>query len=151
MQIKISQIIRSRRKTLAIIIKNDGELIVRAPMRTPDQKIKEFVEEHHAWIEKKQTEIESVVLLSPKQYVPGEMFMFLGESYPLEIVKDQEKSLVLNGSFNLAEEAAHRAEAVFERWYRGQAKRILKERVDFYVSQYGFEYQGIKITSAKTR
>ncbi len=151
MQIKISQIVRSKRKTLAIIIKNDGALIVRAPMRTTDQRIKEFVEEHHAWIEKKQAEIKSIVLLSPKQYVPGEMFMFLGESHPLEIVKDQEKYLVLNGSFKLAEKAANRAETVFARWYREQAKQILKERVDLYASQYGFQYQGIKITSAKTR
>jgi predicted metal-dependent hydrolase len=151
MPIEIDQIIRSKRKTLAVIIKNDGSLIVRAPMRTSDQRIKEFVEEHHLWIEKKQAEIKSIVLLVPKQYVPGEMFMFLGESYLLEIVKDQEKSLVLNGSFKMTEKAANRAETVFERWYRQQAKKILKERVDLYASQYGFQYQGIKITSAKTR
>ena len=151
MPIEIDQIIRSKRKTLAVIIKNDGSLIVRAPMRTSDQRIKEFVEEHRSWIQKKQAEIKSIVLLSPKQYVPGEMFMFLGESYPLEIVKDQEKSLILNGSFKLADKAANRAETIFERWYRGQAKKILKERVDLYASHYGFQYQGIKITSAKTR
>jgi predicted metal-dependent hydrolase len=151
MPIEISQIIRSKRKTLALIIKNDGVLIVRAPMRTSDQRIKEFVEEHRSWIEKKQTEIKSIVLLSPKQYIPGEMFLFLGESYPLEIVENQEKALVLNGSFKLAEKAVNRAETVFARWYRKQAKEILKERVDLYASQYSFQYQGIKITSAKTR
>jgi len=151
MPIEISQIIRSKRKTLALIIKNDGALIVRAPMRTSDQRIKGFVEEHRVWIEKKQTEIKSIVLLSPKQYIPGEMFLFLGESYPLEIVENQEKALVLNGSFKLAEKAVNHAETVFERWYREQAKKTLKERLDLFASQYGFQYQGIRITSAKTR
>ncbi len=151
MQIEINQIIRSKRKTLAIIIKNDGALIVRAPMRTLDQTIKEFAEQHRPWIEKKQAELKSIVILPPKQYISGEIFMFLGKLYPLEIVQGQKKSLILDESFKLAESAASNAETVFERWYRHRAREFLNERVDYYASQYGFQYKGIKITSAKTR
>ena len=151
MSVEINEIVRSKRKTLTIIVKNDGSVIVRAPMRTPEIAIRIFVEQHRAWIEKKQTQIRAAVVMPPKQYAPGEVFMFLGKSYPLEIVKRQKKELVLEESFKLAESASERAKIVFERWYREQAKKILPERVDFYVNQYGFQYQGIKITSAKTR
>ncbi len=151
MQIEIHQIIRSKRKTLALIVKGDGSLIIRAPMRTPDRAIKEFVAEHASWIEKKQAQIKSLVVPSPKQYIPGEMFMFLGKSYPLEIVKDQKKLLVLDGGFKLAESATSHAAIVFERWYREQARKILNQRVDLCASQHGLQHQGIKITSAKTR
>jgi predicted metal-dependent hydrolase len=120
-------------------------------MRTPEIAIRIFVEQHRAWIEKKQTQIRSAVVTPPKQYAPGELFMFLGKSYPLKIVKRQKEDLVLEGSFKLAETASERAKIVFEDWYREQAKKILQERVDFYAKQYGFHYQEIKITSAKTR
>jgi predicted metal-dependent hydrolase len=151
MPIEINQIIRSKRKTLAILVKQDSSVIVRAPMKTPEKTIWEFVEQHRAWIEKKQSEVRTRNIVQPKQYQSGETFMFLGESYRLEIVKHQKQALVLDGTFKLAESASAQAERVFERWYRAQARRILQERVDFYSKQYGFQYQGMKITSARTR
>ncbi|HSJ86637.1 MAG TPA: SprT family zinc-dependent metalloprotease [Anaerolineales bacterium] len=151
MPIEINQIIRSKRRTLAIQIKNDGSLIVRAPNRATNTAIREFVEQHQAWIERKQVQARSVVVELPKQFVPGEKFLFLGEAYPLEIVKHQKQPLILDGSFKMSESASRRAELVFERWYREQAREILQERLDWFANQYGFQYQGIKITSAKTR
>ncbi len=49
-------VIRSKRKTVALQINSDGELIVRAPMRFPERKIKKLIEEHRSWIEKKMKE-----------------------------------------------------------------------------------------------
>ena len=77
--------------------------------------------------------------------------MYLGNAYPLEIVKEQKKPLLLEGSFKLAASAQSNATLVFERWYRAQAKQILTERVDLYAGQYGFQYKKIGITSARTR
>jgi predicted metal-dependent hydrolase len=151
MKIEIDQIIRSRRKTLALIVKGDGTLIVRAPMRTPKYRIEEFVTEHYPWIEKKRMEMQSLDLPASRQYIPGEQFMFLGESFPLEIVQNQKQALILNGNFKLAESASKQAKDIFERWYREQAKKIISERVQIFADGYGFQYRGIKITSAMTR
>jgi predicted metal-dependent hydrolase len=151
MSVEINQIIRSKRKTLAILVKHNGSVVVRAPMKTPAKTIREFVGQHQAWIEKKQAAVRTREIEQPKQYQSGETFMFLGESYPLEIVKHQKQALVLDGSFKLAESASPQAERAFERWYRGQARKILQERVDLYSKQFGFHYQGLKITSARTR
>lgn len=49
-------VIRSKRKTVALQINSDGELIVRAPMRFPERKIKKLIEEHRSWIDKKMNE-----------------------------------------------------------------------------------------------
>ena len=49
-------VIRSKRKTVALQINPDGELIVRAPMRFPERNIKKLIEEHRSWIEKKMKE-----------------------------------------------------------------------------------------------
>lgn len=52
-------IIRSSRKTLAIQIKEDGQLIVRAPYRVTQRQIDRFVMEHQEWIEKTQARIKT--------------------------------------------------------------------------------------------
>ena len=49
-------LIRSKRKTVALQINANGELIVRAPMRFSERKIKKLIEEHSKWIEKKAAE-----------------------------------------------------------------------------------------------
>jgi len=46
------QIIRSRRKTIAIQIKPDGQVIVRCPMRMNTADIQKFVQSKSAWIVK---------------------------------------------------------------------------------------------------
>lgn len=46
------EIIRSKRKTTAICIQKDGCVIVRAPLKTPDKVIDDFVQAHQSWINK---------------------------------------------------------------------------------------------------
>ena len=46
------EVIRSNRKTIAIQIKGDGRIIVRAPLRMAAKDIQRFVDSKAAWIEK---------------------------------------------------------------------------------------------------
>ncbi len=50
-------IVRSNRKTVALEIKSSGEIILRAPMRTPMRMLEQFVEERSSWIDRKLVEI----------------------------------------------------------------------------------------------
>lgn len=45
-------LIRSSRKTLALEVSREGEVIVRAPIRASRGDIERFVEKHEAWLEK---------------------------------------------------------------------------------------------------
>ncbi|MBQ9348018.1 MAG: M48 family metallopeptidase [Oscillibacter sp.] len=46
------ELIRSARKTLAIQITREGRVVVRAPLRCSDQRIREFLAAQQGWIEK---------------------------------------------------------------------------------------------------
>ena len=46
------QLLRSRRKTIAIQVRPDGAVVVRAPLRTPLREIDDALALHSAWIEK---------------------------------------------------------------------------------------------------
>lgn len=145
------QIIRSKRKTLALIVKPDGSVLVRAPMRTSGAVIEEFVRKNTPWIERKKAEALAALPPPTRQYVSGEPFPFLGTYYPLEVVEGQRELLQLKGNFKLAASHQHTADAVFARWYREQARQVLTTRVELFARQHGFQYKGIRITSARTR
>jgi len=145
------QLIRSKRKTLALIVKPDGSIEVRAPMRMSNTVIEEFVRKNLPWIEKQQAKALAARPPSPRSYRSGETFLYLGEMYPLEIVEGQKERLRLSGTFKLAASYQDEAESAFARWYREQARQAITERVEFFAREYGFQYQRIRITSARTR
>ncbi|MBQ6514479.1 MAG: M48 family metallopeptidase [Clostridia bacterium] len=45
-------VIRSRRKTLSMQVKGDGQVEIWAPLRTSDAEIRRFLETHRRWLEK---------------------------------------------------------------------------------------------------
>jgi len=151
MPVPVDQIIRSKRRTVALIVESDGSVTVRAPMHLPERAIREFVEKHVNWVEKKKAEMRAIVPIQSKQYQPGETFLYLGREYALEVVVDQRKKLILDNHFKIAESTLKDAELVFQNWYRQQAKQWIVERVKHLADLHRLHYEKIKITSARTR
>jgi hypothetical protein len=150
--LKIDQLIRSKRKTVGLYVERDGRLIVRAPRGVPRAFIDAFVQEKEAWILEKQALARRMAEQNrPRQFVDGENFLYLGQSYPLVIVAQQAKPLVFNAGFHLRRTDQPRAAMLFEAWYRGQARQVIGERVAWYAQQYGFHYGKIRIGAARTR
>ena len=46
------EVIHSRRRTMSVSVTAAGEVVVRAPLRMSERRIRSFVEEHRAWIER---------------------------------------------------------------------------------------------------
>ena len=148
--IAIDHIIRTRRRTLALMVEPDGKLIVRAPMRAGENAIREFIKEKEKWIRSKQEQARARYMrFVPKQYVSGEEFLYLGDHYRLEIGDTERPALAFDGGFRLARTAGPRAAAVFERWYRKRALRVMSERVEWYAAKHGFDYRQVRITGAR--
>lgn len=148
--VEINKLVRSKRKTLALIVETDGTLTVRAPQRMKDDDIRRFIEEKKDWIKRKQAKAREDTL-PLRRYVDGETFWYLGEKVPLRIVPDCKPALVLDGSFKLTRSAQPKAESVFITWYRKQARKVLSERVEFFARQHGMKAGKIRISSARTR
>ncbi len=63
------EVIRSSRKTLALQVRQDGTVLIRAPYRVSERKICAFVEEHRDWI-LRQKSLAEVSAKEKKQTVP---------------------------------------------------------------------------------
>lgn len=148
--IKIDEIIRSKRKTVSIQIKDDGKLIVRAPLRLSKKNILSIVKKHQNWINTKQQEvIQRKKTL--KKFSEGEEFLYLGKYYPLKIVNDNENLLTFDNNFYLSYYCLSNAKEVFSHWYKQNAEKIIKYRTEYYADINNLKYTKIKISNAKTR
>jgi predicted metal-dependent hydrolase len=147
---EIAEIIRSKRKTIALVVQAGGRLVVRAPQRATLKQIREVVERHAGWVEARLKEMEARP--GPWTFSEGSGLPYLGQLYPLRLVPGPVSGLRFDGlSFTLADGAAAQAAALFERWYRRQARKVFGERVRYYAVQYGFDYDKLRISSARTR
>ena len=152
MPIPIDRLVRSRRRTVALIVERDGSLTVRAPLRLAEVHIREFVDSHADWIARHQARLQAVPLPPAKDYNEGGTFLYLGKSFPLTIVPHQRAALHFDGAnFRLAKSAIPNAEEAFVRWYKTQAAALLLERVLLLAGKYNLHYQKIRVSSARTR
>lgn len=121
-----------RRKTLQITVERDGSLLLSAPPETPVERLHKFVEDKQYWVYTKLAEKDRLQKAIPsKEFVDGEGFLYLGRSYRLRLVEEQDVPLKLaGGRFLLRRDAVADARQHFIRWYSDHAKPWLESRVD---------------------
>ena len=66
-------IVRSHRRTMAIQIKRDGRVVVRAPYAATDEEVRQLVEKHRDWIEKSLARQREAPAASPPELTEQEM------------------------------------------------------------------------------
>jgi len=149
-EIKIDKIIRSRRRSIALIITPDAALIVRAPMRISLEHIKNLVFRKRFWIDKKQKQIlKSGPPAKAKEFVDGEEFLYLGETYRLKI--GAIKKIEAGDYLYFPAKYLSKARVKMIEWYKQRAKEEIAKRVITLSRVTGWNFKSISITSAKTR
>ena len=147
---------RKRRKTISLQIGDKSELVITAPHFTPISEINRFVQEKQNWISKAiQKHQEEAIKAKAKEYITGEYFYYLGESYPLEIFFEpfENAGVVLwdNRVFLNAQGNKDTRKQYFVLWYKKKAHKYIGERVDFFSRMLKLQPGSLSITSAKSR
>jgi predicted metal-dependent hydrolase len=147
---------RKRRKTLSLQISRAAEIVVSAPYFTPVHEINRFVQEKQKWIDKAiQKQTRARLLNKEKEYISGEIFYYLGEGFPLEVLFEQNEKAGLifwNKRFYLnAPEDKEIRRHFFLLWYKKKACEYISARVDFYCRKLKLTARSTRITSARKR
>ena len=145
-------VIRSRRKTIAVEITKEGGVLVRAPLKLARREVLAFVKQNRAWIARKlaQARVRQEER-TPRRFLEGENFPFLGEQHRLRYVAGGEYLRKLNGEFLLGADLSSRAGDLFRTWYRARAREILEDRVAHFALRMGLTCRSVRITDAKER
>jgi predicted metal-dependent hydrolase len=118
----------TNRKSLGITVKPDFSVLVKAPVDTPLEKVKEKLSKKAPWITRQQS---FFLYFHPKtparKFISGETHLYLGRQYQLKIIQNKFESVKLKGKYIEATVSdKKRAEHLVIEWYSQNAKLKLR-------------------------
>ncbi len=144
------RIVRSRRKTIAVVIDRHGNVVAKAPLYVSDKAIDDFVQSKKDWIE---THVNNVAQATNERIkcleAPPEWLPLMGEKCP---VVHTEPYGYGDGVFHLPENMElERLLPYLRKLYADIAKKTLPYRTKLIADRMHVKINEIKVNSAKTR
>lgn len=148
----IDRLIRSRRKTIALIVERDSSLTVRAPRHASREAIEAFVASKSAWVQARQAEARRRQAANPPHhYLDGETFPYLGQHYPLARTSGSRCTVIFDGRAFALPYGCQQPARAFERWYRQAARQVIGAQAASLAARHGCDYTKLRISGARTR
>ena len=150
----------ARKKTLAIRVEPDGSVEVVAPPAVADERIASLVRKKAAWIVERQRRVADVPPKpTPREFVSGETFLYLGRQYRLRVRAGTEPGVKLTGRYleatvargSSSDDRPALVRALLEDWYRAHAAERLPERVAEWSTKLGVEPKAVLIREPQKR
>ena len=140
------------RKTTDIVIERNGVVTVRPPIQYTPEQVDALVESKRMWIyrnlaEWKDLNASAVV----REWVNGETFLYLGRSYRLALVSNQDYALQLKeGRFCLncaviEQGGKAAAQQTFEKYFTDKGYSRFRDRVKYFAPKVGVQIIAIKV------
>ena len=144
-------LVRSARKTIAICIRPNGDVEVRAPQRTPARAIEDFVRSKAQWIaEKRSMMLERDKKRSRFALDYNSRLLVLGEEWGIRTGRTgydlSRRQMLIPNNLNPDE-----IKSACERGYRKLARDFLPARIERYAARMDVTPANIRISGATTR
>ena len=141
-------VIRSNRKSIALVIGNDANLIVRAPQNATDKEIGDLVHKKERWIREKQNQVSIFgEKHSPLILDSGEGILYLGNLYT--IIRGAFDKINITGTTMMIPQEFQKSDVID--WLKAEAEKVLRERVEKYSSLTGTSYSSLQLSDARAR
>jgi hypothetical protein len=135
-----------------VVVTRNGELIVRAPYNTPLPFIEHVINRKSLWIIKKLNEAASMPQYETRKFSEGELFMYLGNQYPLSIIENNKSAVrFVEDTIYISSKAFLNAERNIIRWYQTEAYKVLTERTEYFSASVNMKPSSIRLSGAKRR
>ena len=140
------------RQTTDIVIERSGVITVRPPQRMTPEQVDDTVFSKRMWIYRNLAEWRDLnATRVTREWVSGESFLYLGSSYRLQLVQEQDEALKLkDGRFCLLRSGAKNgihesAQPAFEQFYNEKGLPRIKKRVAHFAAKVGVAAGNVQI------
>ncbi|MEY8355368.1 SprT family zinc-dependent metalloprotease [Lachnospiraceae bacterium 54-53] len=158
------RIVRSDRRTMALQVKKNGEVLVRLPRRLPARAGHELVQKNKVWLSVQVKKIrESFEGREDFHWKEGAFLLLFGKQRILRVepdfgrkgflVRDTAEELIITGPAdkNGGKGTEEMIKEVMERWYRQAARQYLEEKTARWAAKMNVSYGRIAIRGQVTR
>ena len=146
----VDAIIRSKRKTISIMISPQGKIIVKAPLNCPMTYITNIVNKRQDWIVKNQTKVLKHTALN-QDIISYKKIMFLGKVYRLALADNIKKLTLYNDALYIPlNMPKNRIKPNIIKWFKQSALTLAQQRVTLYANIMHLMPQSVSINNTKT-
>jgi predicted metal-dependent hydrolase len=135
------------RKTLSMTVYPSLHILVKCPIDCSEERLNDFLKRKWLWLDRqlkffKQFKEER----SPKEYISGESFLYLGRQYKLEVKQGKENKVTFSkGRIHLTTLCDPRDglinKEILKKWYKDRAKEVFIERYEQILKNFRFEHK----------
>lgn len=148
----------ARRKTVVVEVHPDQQVTILVPEGSTAEEIESLVRKRARWILQQQQQFsDHVSRETPRAYVSGESYRYLGKQYRLKVLDGpesvkQERAFIYVTVPNKNDKK--QVQKVLEEWYRRRAYQIFSERLELCyprLERLGVQYPPLALRAMKTR
>lgn len=136
--------------SIALQIKPDATLIVKAPLFTPEWMIKQFLKQHAEWIDKNIQKIQARPSTKKRKYTNGEKFFYFGKEHILDIGEYKEIAFT-DTKLEFPNFLEFRIQKELENWYIKNARKVITEQLEYYSKEMGVSYNGLMFSDTMSK
>jgi predicted metal-dependent hydrolase len=144
---------RSKRRTLAITVRPDGNVVATAPQTADIALVIPKIRKRGRWIQKQQRYFERFLPPAPpRKYVSGETHRYLGRQYRLKVFSQRPYGAKLTGRYLLVyapTKAGKHVRLIVQKWFRAGAREQFTKRLKMW--DQWCATQGIKVPKLQLR
>ena len=147
------ELIKQNRKTLALTVKPNMQIVVKCPHDVEEERIQKFLQKKWLWMNKQLKFFENIEQKKhEKEYVSGESFYYLGRQYKLIVRRSKEDSVkLLRGVLELRTTQLVRDgeynKILLDNWFKNRYEHVFQER--FIKMQKRFNYKRMPVLKVR--
>lgn len=139
--------VSDRRRTVQLTVERDATVTALIPPTTDDEKLAAVITAKGPWIYARLRERAEIgKLRRPREFVPGEGFLYLGRSYRLLLVREAQCPVRLHrGRLELRREDVDDASRQIVHWYRHLGEAWLRRRIEPWAQRMQIEVTALRV------
>lgn len=153
------QIIQSpNRKSIGITVYPNCSVIIRTPKNTPQSKVDEILLSKQIWITQKIEHFQKnpPQKITPKQYIEGEDFYYLGQQYKLKVIAaKQNKIEIIEDQIVVHKSPRSSTKTIIIKWLFEQAQNMFLEKTkinfEIFSKFHKYHFPTLKLRQMKSR
>ena len=151
LMIKPDVLIKSRRKSLSLMVNNKGEFIVHAPKHMKLEEIFEFIEKKQGWVKEKKQQVGNILQINKKLF-SYEQMLFLGKLYDVVKVTSIKECLLENNFFCISDKVKQeKYPSKIKSFLMQMSEEVVLDRLDYFAELMDLDFNSVKIVSSRSK
>ena len=149
--IKPDILIKSKRKSISLMVNNKGEFVVHAPKQMKLNDIFAFIEEKQDWVKEKLKKAQNTLTIN-KQLLSYNQMLFLGKLYDVVQVDGIKECMLENNYFCIPNKvSSEKHKDKIKQFLMDMAEEVVLDRLDYFAEIMDLDFKSVKIVSSITK